>query len=228
MFPARILLRVFVAMAAFALPCAAAFAQVEAEAPDHGHDAGATGHADGEHAGTDAAHAEGDHGGHAEGPITWDTDLALWSLISFLILFTVLRVFAWGPISGGLNSREARIREDIHAAEQARVQAQHMLAQHEEKLNRVQDEVRAIIAEARRDADHTKQEIISEAQKEAEATKKRAIAEIQQARDTALNDLFNTMSTQVANATEHVLSRSLTQDDQSRLIDEALAQFSAR
>jgi F-type H+-transporting ATPase subunit b len=100
-----------------------------------------------------------------------------------------------------------------------------MLAEHEAKLSKVQDEVREILAEARRDAEHTKNEILAEAQREAEAGKKRSIAEIERAKDTALKDLFDVMSTKVVNATQRVLSRSLSEAEQDRLVDEALAEF---
>src|SRR5436309_7104191 len=45
-----------------------------------------------------------------------------------------------------------------------------------------QDEVREILAEARCDAEHTKNDIIATAQKEADATRQRAIADIERAR----------------------------------------------
>jgi F-type H+-transporting ATPase subunit b len=100
-----------------------------------------------------------------------------------------------------------------------------MLAEHARTLAKVQDEVRALLAQGRQDAEKAKQEIVTEAQKEAEASKQRALHEIGRARDTALKDLFDVVSSQVAHATEHVLGRSLTGGDQDRLIDEALAQF---
>lgn len=167
----------------------------------------------------------GTHGEQqAEGPpLNPKADLALWSLVVFLIFLFVLGRFAWRPLSEALNKREALIRKDIADAETARRRAEQMLAEHSEKLDKVQDEVREIIAEARRDAEHTKQDIVSEAQKEAEATKARALAEIERARSAALKDLFDAMATQVASATEHVLGRSVNNDDQNRLIDEALS-----
>ena len=85
--------------------------------------------------------------------------------------------------------------------------------------------MREILDEARRDADHTKQEILAQAQADADAARKRSIDEIERARDAALKDLFDVMTTQVAGATEHVLNRSITGDDQDRLIEEALSQF---
>jgi len=40
-----------------------------------------------------------------------------------------------------------------------------------------------------------------------------------------LHELFAAMATQVADATEHVLGRTVNENDQGRLIEEALAQF---
>ena len=61
----------------------------------------------------------------------------------------------------------------------------------------------------------------------AEATRDRARGEIERARDQALKDLFDQVSTQVTAATEHVLGRSLDAADQQRLIAEALADVTA-
>jgi F-type H+-transporting ATPase subunit b len=168
--------------------------------------------------------AEGE--GHPEGvPMQLKADLAFWSLVTFVIFIALLGRFAWKPLIAALDKRESRIRDDISAAENARIKAEQMLAEHAQTLSKVQDEVRALLAEGRRDAERAKQEIIGEAQKEAEASKQRALHEIGRARDAALKDLFDVMATQVAHATEHVLGRSLNGGDQDRLIDEALAQF---
>ncbi len=180
------------------------------------------------------AHDEADHseadahgGGHAATgvPLDFKRDLALWSLVVFLLFLMILKKFAWGPLSKGLDKRESRIRQDLADAETAREKSAQLLADHELKLSKVQDEVREILAEARRDADHTKQEIVTEAQKEAEKTKQRAVDDIERARDSALKDLFDAAAEQVIGATEQVLARSLSDDDQNRLIDEALSQF---
>jgi F-type H+-transporting ATPase subunit b len=166
---------------------------------------------------------------HQEGvPLNFKGDLALWSGITFVIFIMLLGRFAWRPLIAALDKREARIRDDIAAAEAARIKAEQMLAEHAQTLAKVQDEVRAILAEGRRDAEHAKQDIITAAQKEAEAAKQRALHEIGRARDAALKDLFDVMASQVAQATEHVLGRSLSGADQDRLIDEALAQFPQR
>jgi F-type H+-transporting ATPase subunit b len=178
-----------------------------------------------------AEHGAGGHSSHigeqgvSKDPSELRQDLAIFTFIVFLLLMAILWKFAWGPISAALDKREEGIRRAIEEAELGRQQAQQMLADHAAKLDQVQDEVREILAEARRDAEHTKQDILNTAQKEAEAAKQRAVQDIERARDSALHELFDAMANQVANATEHVLGRTVNDKDHERLIQEALAQF---
>jgi len=175
---------------------------------------------------TEASSDLGTEEPHPEGvPLSFKTDLALWSVVTFLVFLFVLKQFAWTPLIEGLDKRESRIRQDLADAETARVKAEQLLSEHEAKLAAVQDDVREIIAEARRDAEHTKNDIVTQAQKEAEMTRQRAIDDIGRARDHALKELFDVTADQVVNATQHVLGRSLTDQDRGRLIDEAMAQI---
>ena len=161
-------------------------------------------------------------------PMDWNSDLALFSLVTFVVYLVVLKVGAWGPLRDGLNDRERRIRQDIADAESNRHKSEAMLKDYEAKLAKVQDEVREILAEARRDAEHARLEIATTAQKEAEATKQRAIAEIVRSKDQALAELFDFVSNNVLKATEQVIGRSLTGTDHERLVKESLSQLNVR
>lgn len=187
---------------------------VAAEAPHHCEEA--AGHANGHGAHLGAA-------GVSEDPAEFKSDLAIYTFLVFLLLLALLYKFAWGPISEGLEKRESGILQNITEAESARVKAEKMLAAHAEKLDKVQDEIREMLAEARRDAEHAKSDIMATAQKEAEATKQRAVHEIERARDQALDELFAHMGQAVREATEQVVGRSLTGADHQRLIAEALS-----
>lgn len=180
-----------------------------------------------------AAHAGG-HSAHigeegvSNDPTEFKVDLAIYTFIVFILLMALLHRFAWGPITEGLERREASIHNNIAAAESARIKAEKMLAEHAAKLDKVQDEVREIVAEARRDAEHTKNEIIAAAQKEAEASRQRAVQDIERARDQAMDELFAHMARSVRGATEQVIGRALTGADNDRLIEEALSTFAQR
>ena len=191
-------------------------------------------HAEAGHA-TTSGHGSSHGGGHgahlgtegvSDDPAEFKTDLAIYTFVVFGLLLALLYKYAWGPVTEGLERREASIHDNIAAAEGARVKAEKMLADHAAKLEKVQDEVREILAEARRDAEHTKNEIIATAQKEAEATRVRAVQDIERARDQALDGLFEYMARCVDEATEQVVGRSLTGPDHQRLIEEALSGLS--
>jgi len=154
-------------------------------------------------------------------------DLVMWSLITFGIFLFVLKKVAWGPLIDGLDSRESKLLKVVADAQQDRDKAVALLAEYEQKLKTAQTQVDEIIAEARRDADRTKTDILATAQQEAEATRKRALDDIGRARDQAVAELFDHVRANVVSATEKVLSRSLTDADDQRLIDEALAEMSA-
>jgi len=171
----------------------------------------------------------GEHGDKPAGaPLNFKADLAIWSLITFLVFLFVLKKAAWQPLISGLDQREAGVKQSLADAEAARVKAEQMLAEHAKKLDKVQDEVKEILAEARRDADHTKTEIVAAANKEAEATRKRAVEDIEHARDVAMKELFDFVSSNVIGATENVLGRALSNEDQNRLVQDALSQIGSK
>ncbi len=189
-----------------------------AAAPTAEHPAGDAGH--------DAAHH--DHIGEAgvnKQPEEFRTDLAIFSAIVFGLLAAGLYYTAWPKILGALAAREEGIRKAIADAEDAKVQATAFMKEHKGRLEAVENTVKEILAEARRDAEHTKLDITQQAEVEAEAIKNRAIAEINRAKDQALDELFSTLAHQVSKATEQVVGRALTGADQERLIQEAVGQF---
>lgn len=178
-----------------------------------------------------AAHGHEEHIGEKgvdKRPEEFRSDLAIFTLIVFLLLFGGLRYFAWPKISAALDAREARIHKAVADAENARAEAQALVKEHQGRIEAIDEDVREIIAEARRDAEHTKADIIATANTEAETIRNRAIVEINRAKDQALNELFETMAAQVTLATEHVLGHGLNESDRNQLIEEALNQIESR
>jgi F-type H+-transporting ATPase subunit b len=177
----------------------------------------------------DAGHevVEGDHGDHGGAetgvPMQPQNDLVLWTVVTFVLFLFVLKKVAWGPLIEGLDNRESKYRKLLEDAKADRDKAVAMLADYEQKLKAVDE----IIAEARRDAERTKSDILATAQQDAEATRKRALDDIGRARDQAVAELFEHVRANVVAATEKVLSRSLSDADDQKLIDDALAEMSA-
>lgn len=174
------------------------------------------------------AHSEAEHIGHPTGkpnPLEFQSDLAIWTAVIFGVLLLVLKKFAWGPIVEGLEKREQRIAENIAAAEKANEDARLMLAEYERKLAASADEVRAILDEARRDAEHTQQEILAKARADAQAERDRALREIETAKDGALKELGERTADLAVELAGKIVGSRLNSGDHQRLIEEALTRF---
>lgn len=190
----------------------------DSKTEDGTHDAG---HGDG--------HGDEGHGaGEKKGPMEWKTDLALWTLVTFFAFLIVLKTLAWKPLMSALETREQGILGNVENANKARIDAESTLADYKAKLQKAEDEVRQLLADARKAAENARSEMLATTQKEVTSMKDRAVAEIDQVRVQALEELFAHMAGTVTKATEQVLRRSLTSADQDRLVNEAVSQFAKR
>ncbi|HEY5316095.1 MAG TPA: F0F1 ATP synthase subunit B [Pirellulales bacterium] len=172
--------------------------------------------------------ASGGHAEHAAGrpdPLAVDLTLALSTLIIFLLLLIVLKKFAWGPIAAALDLRERTIAEHITLAEQTHEEGKKLLAQYEAKLTAAQDEVRAILEQARRQAEQAGQTLLAEARGEAQAEMQRAKREIETAKDQALIELSEMSADQAVGLAGKILGAKLDAADHRSLIEGALASF---
>ena len=113
----------------------------------------------------------------------------------FLLFLAALTYLAWKPVSTGLDRREERIRNDLAAAEKHRVESERLMSQHSAEMAKAQEQVKEILAEARRDAEVAKQNILTEAQSAAKTERDRSLHDIEQAKDQAMAELFDSGST---------------------------------
>jgi F-type H+-transporting ATPase subunit b len=150
-------------------------------------------------------------------------DLAIYTLIVFLLLVVILGKFAWGPMMSGLDKREAGLLKTHEDAEAAREEAKKALAEVQARLAKTHEEIRGMLDEARRDAQVVKDQLRAEASADAQAERERMRREIETARDQALQDIYQQSVMLAALVSTKAIKRELTPSDHSRLLDEALA-----
>jgi len=179
---------------------------------------------------SDAGHSEEaghDSGGGDPNPLAFDPDLAICTAIIFVVLLFVLGKTAWPQIAAALDEREKRIEGNIADAAAKHEDAKQLLAEHEAKLARAADEVRELMEEARRDAEHTKTEIIAEAKQAADQERDRALRDVQRAADTALKSLAETSANLAVDLAGKVVKQNITADQQAQLVRDALSSLAA-
>ena len=182
------------------------------------------------------AHAKGGHGDHADlghanaGDALADlteikSDLAIYTFVVFVLLLAVLWKFAWGPIAAGLDRREKAIADNIAAAEEAAEEARRLTSQYEGKLAAAADEVRQLLDEARRDAEHTKQSILEEARDAAGKERDRTLREIESAKQGALKELADKSADLAVELAGKIVKAKLSSEEHSQLVRDAVSQL---
>lgn len=154
-------------------------------------------------------------------------DLPFWGLLTFVGFILVLKKLGWKPFIDGLAERERKENEEIALAEDKNRKAQQELIERKGQLEAIDETTREFIEEAHRDAERTRSDIVASARSEAETLKRRALREIERTRDQSLKGLFDAMAIRVIERTEQRLSESLTAQEQERLMDESLAEFTS-
>lgn len=135
--------------------------------------------------------------------------LIFWTLIAFIIVFVILRKFAWGPILSSLNQREKSIADSLATAERVKREMAQLKSENEELMAKAREERGVMLKEAR----ETKDKIINEAKEQAKVEANKIIAEAQQAinaqKMAALTDVKNQVGKLVIEVTEKVLRKQL-------------------
>ena len=219
----------FVPMMLLALACFAWLASPTCVvAAEHGDDHAEEAHGDEAH-GEDAHAADGHGEGHSgdPNPLAVDLDLAVWTGVVFAVLLFVLSKFAWPTISAALVERESRIEGNIADAAAKHEEAKQLLIQHEAKLAGAADEVRALLEEARRDAEGTKAQILEEAKKLSDQERERAVRDVERATDAAMRSLAETSANLAVDLAGKVVKQNISPDQQAELVRDALNRLAA-
>jgi ATP synthase F0 subunit b len=152
-------------------------------------------------------------------------DLAIWTILVFIVVLIVLGRYAWKPILDGLHKREENIQAAVEDARRARDEAQQMRNQLQQEMARSEAKVQQMIEEGRRNAQRNADELIAKAKAEAQAERQRLHREIETARDQALQQIWSQAATLAAAVSSKAIRRELTPEDHRRLVDEALVEF---
>jgi F-type H+-transporting ATPase subunit b len=151
--------------------------------------------------------------------------LMIWTIVSFAVTVFVLSRVAFKPVQNMIDARRRRIEEAIEEADRARDEARRLLEQHRELIGQARSEAEEILAEARRVADAQRERVRQEADEDRARRLEETRRQIDQATHQALGQIREEVARLSLLAAEKVTRKALTDDDQRRLIDEALAEI---
>lgn len=148
--------------------------------------------------------------------------LSVWTIIVFLMFVFVLGKFAWKPMLQMLEEREKGIRDSLNEAEQARHEAEELLARNEANRARAEEEYKRVVTEARQEAERKSEEILQKARQQAQRDLELAREEIQRTTEQARLQLRKEIANLAIGAAEKILEESLDAKKHRQLVEQFL------
>lgn len=153
------------------------------------------------------------------------TVVGLASLLVFGIVFAVLSATVWPKITRGLAEREAKIREEIEAAERARQQAREALEQYQKSLAEARAEAQKMLEQTKAQQQQLAAELRAKADAELNSMKDRARRDIDAAKRAALAEVYTESVRRATEIATAVLKREVAASDHERLLNESLGEL---
>jgi F-type H+-transporting ATPase subunit b len=157
-----------------------------------------------------------------DGILSINPGLVFWTIVSFLLLLLLLGKMAWGPIVSALDRREKAIRDAVEAADQARSDAERIIAENKTLLTKAAEDASATREKAVRDAEARANAVFQEAQAKADAQIERARREIALEEERAVAAIRKQAVDLSIEAASRLLKRSVDTDDNRRLVEQFL------
>ncbi len=157
--------------------------------------------------------------------ITPNVGLMIWTLLLFGISMYVLAKLAFPRISSALDKRQHAIEESIEAADRTRHEADEILAEYRERLQEARKQAEEILARSRKAAEVHERDALEDSKEKREQLMEQTRRDIESETRRAISDIRREVADLTVLATEKVTRKTLTGDDQRRLIEDALSEL---
>lgn len=155
--------------------------------------------------------------------VGFDWQVALANFVNFVIIFFILKKYAFGPIMKIINERQNKINQGLEEAEKARTNLLMSEETGKEYITNAKKDANSIIIEARQKGDN----IISEIKNEATELKSNIIKEGEQQVEIKKNNLRKELEVEtseiIINGIEKILKNKLTKEQEQNYIESFLS-----
>jgi F-type H+-transporting ATPase subunit b len=164
-------------------------------------------------------------GAQEPGLLSINYGLIVWTIITFILLLIVLGKFAWKPLLQALHAREQEITDSLNKAEEAKKDAERMIAENKIAMEKASAETAKLIAESRTVAEQLKNDIVAKANESARKMLDQAKDEIDREKEAAMVQLRNEVADLSISVAEKILDESLDNAKQRKMVDTVIDQI---
>ena len=139
-----------------------------------------------------------------------------------IILFIVVAIFFWKPITKILEQRREVIDKDLEDAQKAKDNAIEIEAELNKQLKEAKEKVKEMLDKAEKDANLKRDEIINQAREEAKRRMDNLKVELEQERSSMEKEIRQEIVEIAFAAAEKIVSKEINQDKYLDVVDEIL------
>jgi F-type H+-transporting ATPase subunit b len=154
-----------------------------------------------------------------------DPGLAIWTIITFLVLLWLLAKFAWRPMLRVLEARQEIIRKSLDDAQQAKQELERLNKESAQILKNAHAEAESVISQSRVEADKFREEMKRKARTDAEGIIREAQRQIETETSRALRQIRSEIADMSVAIASKLIQRNFSKEDNSELIEDTLKQM---
>lgn len=155
-----------------------------------------------------------------------DWKLLIAQIINFLLVIFLLHRFAFKPVLRTLAARQEKIAKGLQYTEEMEQKLKEAEKIYSDKMKQAEHEAKVLIDAAREQAKNYTEHQAQEAIAKAEHMIKKAEEAIEQERKQMLSDVRKDLASLVVTTSSKVLSKTLSDEDQKRFSESAVAELS--
>ncbi len=149
--------------------------------------------------------------------------LMFWTLVIFVLVFLVLKSFAFGPITKAVADREQALLDAIEAAKKDRDDAAKLLAEHRAAIEAARGEAQRFIAEARAQAEKMKSDMLEQTHAQQAELLERARRDIESEKTKAIDELRREAIDLALAGASKVIEKNLDDAQNRKLVESYLS-----
>jgi len=146
----------------------------------------------------------------------------IWTLISFVLLFVLLKWLVLPRITAALDQRTREMKQEMEQARQAREQAELLHLDYVERLKQAEAEANKMFDESEKKARAHRNKLMDEWQQEMDRRKREFHDEVEQSKLAAMREMQEKSADLIIDATEKVLRQRNQQDQTEAAVNELL------
>lgn len=148
-------------------------------------------------------------------------------LVTLIVMIFLIGKYAYGPVNKILEDRRKKINDDLDSAQNKRKIAEKLVNQRQKEIDTSHDEVSAIIAKAKKDAEKQRIKIIEQAHQDAAAVEERSKNDLFQQKAQMMGQVKDNLVDISTKMAEQILQDQVDQEKQKQSIDDFLKKLEA-